>query len=133
MPSDGIPAATPVPSAAARWTPPVVWLALILVGTSWPQLSLGPDGLGLDKAAHFIAYAGLSALVLRATRTPLKASTVLGVMLGIAAVGALDEWHQELIPRRSMSFADWIADATGALVGASLVRFVPFLRPRHAS
>jgi VanZ family protein len=54
-------------------------------------------------------------------------------MFGIAAVGALDEWHQDFIPRRSMSFADWIADSSGALVGILLVRFVPFLRPRHAT
>jgi VanZ family protein len=54
-------------------------------------------------------------------------------MLCIAAVGALDEWHQDFIPRRSMSFADWIADSSGAIVGALLVRFVPFLRPRHAT
>lgn len=133
MPPDGNPAAKPVPSAAVRWTPPVVWLALILIGTSWPGISLGPDGLGLDKAAHFVAYTGLSALVLRATRTPLRSSTVAGVVLGIAVVGALDEWHQDFIPNRSMSAADWVADTSGATLGALLVRFVPLLRPRHAS
>jgi hypothetical protein len=133
MPPDGIHAATLVPSAAVRWSPPVVWLALILVGTSWPGISVGPDDLGLDKVAHFVAYTGLSALVLRATRTPLRTATVVGVMLGIAAIGALDEWHQEFIPQRSMSLADWIADSSGAVLGALSVRFVPFLRPRHAS
>lgn len=132
MPPDGLPAASPVPSAAVRWTPPVVWLALILIGTSWPGISIGPEDLGFDKVAHFVAYAGLSALVLRATRTPLRWSTVVGVMVGIAAIGALDEWHQELIPRRSMSLADWFADSAGAVVGASLVRLVPSLQPRHA-
>jgi uncharacterized protein YfiM (DUF2279 family) len=132
MPPDGLNAASPVPPAAVRWIPPVVWLALILIGTSWPDISIGPDDLGFDKVAHCGAYAGLSALVLRATRTPLRTSTFLGVVLSIAAIGAIDEWHQSFIPNRSMSLADWFADTAGAIVGASLVRFVPFLMPRHA-
>ena len=53
-------------------------------------------------------------------------------MLAIAAFGAVDEWHQQFIPRRSMSLHDWFADSAGALLGTMMVRFVPFLQPRHA-
>ncbi len=129
MPTDSTPAAAS--SAAARWTPPFVWVVFILIATSWPGVSVGPDVLPLDKVFHFGAYAVLSALILRATRTPRDLGTVAIVIVLVSAFGAVDEWHQSFIPRRSMSFADWIADSTGALVGALAVRFIPFLTPRR--
>jgi VanZ family protein len=109
----------------------VLWVVVILVGTSWPKLSLGPDAAGLDKVAHFSAYAILAALSLRATRTPHRWRTVLTVFVCIAAIGAVDEWHQSFIPGRSMSLLDWCADAGGALLGTLAVRFLPFLTPRR--
>lgn len=131
MPSESIPAATPGNSVAARWAPPVVWVAVILVGTSWPGVSLGPDGLPLDKVAHFTAYAVLAALMLRATSTPRSWVSFALVLAAVAAFGAVDEWHQSFIPRRSMSFADWVADVSGALVGLMAVRYIPVLSSRR--
>ena len=131
MPSESTPAARPLGSAAARWTPPALWVALILVGTSWPGINVGPEDLGLDKVFHFTAYAILSGLVLRATRTPFFWGTFLMVVLAISLFGAVDEWHQAFIPRRSMSFFDWVADTAGALAGALAARFIPFLAPRR--
>lgn len=131
MPSDSSAAATAERSAAARWLPPAIWVAVILVATSWPDISVGPDDLGLDKVAHFGGYTILSALVLRATRTPFSWRTFFAVVGAISLFGAVDEWHQSFIPRRSMSFADWIADSAGATVGALAVRLLPFLSPRR--
>lgn len=131
MPSESIPAATPRNSVAARWAPPIIWVAVILVGTSWPGVSLGPDGLPLDKVAHFTAYAVLAALMLRATAAPRSWAAFAVVLFAVAAFGAVDEWHQSFIPRRSMSFADWVADVSGALVGLLAVRYVPFLSSRR--
>lgn len=129
MPDASRPAAAP--SAAVRWTPPILWLAIILVGTSWPSINVGASDLPLDKIAHFTAYTILAALSLRATLTPRDFSTVLLVVLSVALLGAVDEWHQSFIPGRSMEFLDWIADSVGALSGALIVRFVPFLTPRR--
>ena len=131
MPSESIPAATPGNAVAARWAPAILWVAVILVGTSWPGVSLGPDGLPLDKVAHFTAYAVLAALLLRAVATPLHWQSFVLVLLAVAAFGAVDEWHQSFIPRRSMSFADWVADVSGAVVGLLAVRFLPLLSPRR--
>ncbi|MBI3568990.1 MAG: VanZ family protein [Gemmatimonadetes bacterium] len=39
------------------------------------------------------------------------------VVAAISCFGALDEWHQQFIPGRSMELGDWIADTTGALLG----------------
>jgi VanZ family protein len=129
MPDASLPAATS--SVAARWTPPALWVAVILVGTSWPRLSLGPDAAGLDKIAHFSAYAILAALSLRATREPQAWRSFVAVIVSIAALGAVDEWHQSFIPGRSMSFLDWCADASGGVVGTLAIRFLPFLSPRR--
>lgn len=130
MPDASRPAATP--SAAARWTPPIVWVAIILVGTSWPRINLGSPDLALDKVAHFTAYAILAALSLRATLTPRQLGTMVAVGLCVSLLGAVDEWHQSFIPGRSMSFLDWCADSLGALSGVLIVRFIPFLMPRPA-
>jgi VanZ family protein len=131
MTSDSSPAATPEKSNAARWTPPVVWVVIILIGTSWPGLSLGPPGFSIDKLAHFGAYAVLAALILRATRTPHEWRTAIIVVLAVSLFGAVDEWHQSFIPRRTMSFADWVADTVGAIAGVLAVRFLPFLTPKR--
>lgn len=127
MASESTPAAAP--SAAARWTPPAVWVAVILIGTSWPGVSLGPDDLALDKVAHFAAYAVLAALLLRASRAFHLWRTALVVVLAVSAFGAIDEWHQSFIPRRSMSFADWLADTAGAIVGVLVMRAILLSRP----
>jgi uncharacterized protein YfiM (DUF2279 family) len=131
MTSDSSSAATHEKSAAARWTPPVIWVVIILIGTSWPGVSLGPDGLALDKVAHFGAYAVLAALILRATRTPHLWRTAVLVVVVVSIFGAVDEWHQSFIPRRSMSFADWVADTLGAIAGVLAVRTIPFLTPKR--
>jgi VanZ family protein len=129
MPDASTPVATR--SVAARWTLPVLWLAFILVGTSWPNLQVGVPVFGFDKIAHFIAYAVLAALSLRATLTLRRIGTLLAVVVAVSLLGAVDEWHQSFIPGRSMSFLDWCADTLGALAGALAVRYIPFLTPRR--
>jgi VanZ family protein len=122
----------PTHSRTLRWTPPVLWVSLILVGTSWPAISVGPDTpAGLDKVVHFTMYAVLGALVLRATRSYRRARTQVLVLLVLSAFGAIDEYHQEFIPRRSASVLDWVADSLGALTGVLAVRFIPQLAPRR--
>lgn len=117
-------------SRAPRWTAPIIWVLVILVGTSWPNISVGPDDLiGLDKVVHFTMYAVLGALVLRSTRTPGSRSTFMIVLCAVIVFSALDEWHQGFIPSRSASLYDWIADILGALTGMFAVRSTSSLAP----
>ncbi len=96
------------------------WAAAILVMTSWPSPGGIPDVTGLDKVAHFSVYAILGTLVARAL-LPTRALPVLTIaFIGIATFGALDELHQNWIPGRDASVADWIADISGALVGLAV-------------
>lgn len=102
-----------------RWAPPVLWAALVLAVNSIPGSNLPGAVTRVDKLLHFAAYATLGALTARAlsaTHRP-PVALVLGAALA-AAFGALDEWHQLLVPGRYPELFDWCADAAGALFGA---------------
>ena len=68
-------------------------------------------------------YGGLGLLLARAMHNPPRTTrfrVILAAFLMVAALGALDEWHQQYIQGRSTEFADWMADSGGGLVGALL-------------
>jgi hypothetical protein len=116
---------------ADRWLPPILWAALILVGTSWPSISVGPDDtVGLDKVMHFVAYGMLGLLVRRALVAPSSLGVGVLIVLALSAFGAADEWHQAFILGRSASVFDWIADTLGAATGVLAARRL--LPPRPA-
>ena len=79
-----------------------------------------PAPEGTDKAVHFVLYAVLAYLALRAARIAKpSARLALAVGLSVAAWGALDEWHQRFIDERSPDLADFLADSSGALAGVA--------------
>lgn len=118
-------------SAASKWTPPIVWTAIILIGTSWPSISVGPDVIiGFDKVVHFGMYGVLAVLVMRALGTASSLRAAVLVVLALSAFGAADEWHQGFINGRSASLYDWIADSLGACCGVLASRLS---RPAAAS
>jgi VanZ family protein len=95
------------------------WIALF-VATHVPMpgsMHHVPHG---DKLAHFAAYAGLAflfAFALQGKNVSLVGyACVLGV---VAAYGLVDEGIQWLIPSRSASIKDWIADVAGGVAGIS--------------
>jgi VanZ family protein len=77
-----------------------------------------------DKICHAIAYAGLTLGLIYALALTLPTRTVSRVlfMAAILAVcyGVINEFHQLFRPGRSMSFADMVANAIGAAVGACI-------------
>jgi len=113
-------------SRLRAWWPVALWVAVIAAGSSIPRLR-PPLAyvVGIDKAAHFSEYAVLGFVLFRACALDPRlgrrsARSVLAlVLLAALAFGALDEVHQLWIPGRMASAFDWIADAFGAIVGAS--------------
>ena len=105
-----------------RWWPPVIWLGAILTATSLPGSFLPAAHIPFaDKAVHFVMYGGLGLLLARAMHNPPRTTrlrVILAAFLMVAAIGALDEWHQRYIQGRSTEFADWMADSAGGLIGA---------------
>lgn len=104
-----------------QWVPPILWAAFILVLTSIPGADLPRVGFhSSDKLVHATMYgifAWLATRSLLRTGRPVRYAILL-VVLGIALFGALDEWHQQFIPGRSMDSFDWMADISGAVIGA---------------
>jgi VanZ family protein len=95
----------------------VAWASLLLLATSWPNPSV-PDVRGGDKAVHATLYGVLAFLAHRAGRRDgLVAS--LALVGAVSAFGWADEWHQQFIPGRTRSVADWQADTTGAAAGVA--------------
>lgn len=83
-----------------------------------------------DKVLHGVEYAVLGALCYRAFRWGSggqAASYALPLAIVAASLyGITDEVHQLFVPFRESSWQDWVADTTGAVIGALSGRF---LRP----
>lgn len=115
----------------------MLWAAFILLLTSIPGSDIPHVSLlsfrGSDKLVHATMYAIFALLathsLLRAGR-PLR-QVVLTVILGIALFAALDEWHQQFIPGRSMDLFDWLADIFGATMGILVAAMAPRVRERR--
>ena len=105
-----------------RWLPPILWAAFILILTSIPGSHIPVLPIrNFDKVVHLTIYGVLGWLTARAWMNGSRALAV--AMLAIAAIslfGAMDEWHQQFIPQRSMDILDWAADTTGATAGIVL-------------
>ncbi len=102
-----------------RWTPVIIWAGVILASTSLPGQAVPPGPPGIDKAGHFLVYALLGILAIRAALAgrgaPMR--TIAMTLAAVGAFAAVDEWHQGFIPGRFPDVADWIADVAGATVG----------------
>jgi VanZ family protein len=84
-----------------------IMLALVFIGAD----RLPPHW---DKAAHFVCFALITALLWRGTagRAPLA------VLASVIAFSLLDELHQLLTPQRKAELLDLVADASAALAVA---------------
>ncbi len=104
--------------SARRWTPPVLWAALILVLTSIPNPDVGGVGFpGADKLVHAALYLVLGWLAARAALADAPRPRMAWVVVAIALFAAVDELHQLVIAGRSPEVLDWIADMVGAALG----------------
>lgn len=119
-----------IQSPAAQWLrywfPVIAYITLIfyLSSLSHPEERLPNflfEQLG-DKLLHGIEYAVLAVLCYRAFRWAAGPQAgEYAVMLAVVSTslyGLTDEFHQAYVPLRESSFADWIADTTGAVIGA---------------
>jgi VanZ family protein len=112
------------------WAPAVVWAAVLFLFSSRPTLPTDLGG-GLDKVAHFGAYAVLGLLLAQGALTS-RLAWGWPVLLGLA-YAASDEIHQHFVPGRSPDVADWAADALGVAAGCLFLYRVRGGRPRSGS
>ncbi len=101
------------------WIVTALWGGLILALTSIPGSDVPTFELpAADKLGHAALYAVLGLLIMRAMRAQARRVWPAVVALaGVAVFGAVDEWHQRLVPGRSTELADWLADMVGGAIG----------------
>ncbi len=110
---------------------------LVLTGLPGSVLPHVKPIIGLDKVVHLLMYAGFVFACQWGYRKPFKENgsayrrKALWITLGIGvAYGLLTELMQEyLIPSRTGSVYDWIADLIGCILGAIIAYFL--LRDRN--
>ena len=110
--------------------PPVLWGLFIFLLTSIPNppQPATPPWWWSDKAAHVALYAVHGALIVRSLPSAVAPWTRIAIAVMLAsATGAVDEWHQRLIPGRAADIQDWYADVTGSIAG-SLFALASFRR-----
>jgi VanZ family protein len=103
------------------YAPAMVWAALLLFVGGRSDVPTVETPLPLDKAAHFLLYGFLGALVARGWQWSQRWPSIVWPLLLAGGVGAADELHQRSVAGRSSEIADWIADAAGILTGCGVV------------
>ncbi len=123
---------TPFVRRLALWGPVAAQMAIIFYLSSLddPQ-PLMPPGI-TDKSGHFLGYALLGALMLRALAGGrLRGGTWRTALLAVALsslYAVSDELHQVFVAGRSPDVMDWIADSSGALAAAAAGRLLAAAR-----
>ncbi len=99
-----------------RWGPPTAWMTLIFILSAQPSLPGPPDAFWdtlLKKTGHFVAYAVLARLYLRAMNV--RGNRRRWIAWGLAVLYAIsDEIHQSFVPGRHARLTDVLIDAAGA-------------------
>jgi VanZ family protein len=108
------------PGVTGRWLMVAGYVVVIFLLSAQPGLHVPGTFIFRDKIAHVLEYAGLGMLLWLAardtwpTQKPLNRAFL--VLLGVMALGAIDEKFQAGIPGRESSIYDWLADVSGALL-----------------
>lgn len=100
--------------------PIAAYMGLIFLLSSQAHLPV-PALPAIDKVAHFLEYAFLGVLVMRAAQG-YGAGKGRGVALSLAICtiyAASDELHQAYTPNRASELSDFLADSAGATLGVA--------------
>ncbi|TWT88174.1 VanZ like family protein [Pseudobythopirellula maris] len=111
----------------------VYWIAM-LVGTHLPAQAPKTNQLVSDKPIHFVAFFGLTLLLVawrRARRGTLGVGTIAAAVVVVLVYGAFDELTQPLFGR-VCDLADWLSD-TGGAGAAALLAWALTRRDRRKS
>ena len=101
----------------------ILFTATTLPGNQLPDLHLS------DKIEHFSAFFILAVLLNLALIFQRKSFVLFKYAALVTIVitlfyGAIDELHQIFIPGRSADIRDWLADATGVILGVFILNLI---------
>lgn len=112
------------------WLPPIFWMAIIFFLSSRPTIKTTEiywQDFIVKKTAHFIEYAILSFLYIRAflaSEVSRKKSFLLAFLISLV-YAISDEYHQSFIPGREPRVRDVIIDSMGAIFAIYIVYSKP--------
>ncbi|HNV93421.1 MAG TPA: VanZ family protein [Candidatus Cloacimonas sp.] len=99
--------------------PTLFWLIIIWILSSIPSQDLPSVNIvGFDKLQHLGVYAVLGCLIgywLRFKNWDIK--KIVLIYLGLIVLAGIDEYHQRYIPGRDVSIYDFLANASGLIIG----------------
>lgn len=98
------------------YAPALVWAGVVAFIGGQNEIPGPRIDLPIDKLAHFSFYAVLGGLAARGWQRSGRRVGWWWPLLAVWLLGAWDESRQRELPGRSAEVADWVADATGALV-----------------
>lgn len=96
---------------------------MVVIASGRSQVA-APPIVNIDKIVHFSIFGLLATLVARSPGVHRFRYAILAVSL----FGITDEIRQSFTPGRSVEFADWIADTSGAALAVTLYAFWPWYR-----
>jgi len=110
------------------WFPIILYCLLIFIQSSYPSIKRATELPYFDKMLHFVAYALLGALFLRAFKTSriknnVRLVFILSVLLSFF-YGISDEIHQYFVPYRTADLMDVLADMFGSLMGVYIYQVI---------
>lgn len=100
------------------WGIVLAYMALIFYMSSLPVVDMPAPFAHFDKVVHFHVYFGLAFLLANAIPGIHQRKRFLAAFLIAAVYGISDEIHQYFVPPRECSVWDWLADISGAWIGA---------------
>jgi VanZ family protein len=106
------------------------WLifAVIVMGGAIPGARAEMGNVAPGVVLHAIAYATIAFLLLTGSHGSLPVRALKAV-LTVAAMGAVDESVQTLLPYRRGALMDWLVDVTAALTCAAVCCIL--MRPKR--
>ena len=118
---------SPVRNSSVWLSAFVCWALILWILSERPTPeTINLDLPGFDKVLHFTYFlvgALLFSIALHLRGSSSWRRNFLVVVITLATIGALDEWHQSWIPSRSGNdLGDWGADLLGALTGALICK-----------
>jgi VanZ family protein len=118
-----------------RWAPVAAQMAAIFLASNQQDVPDLPAGLS-GYTGHFLGYGLLGILAIRgfagAAWRGVDARAAVWAVLLCAVYAMTDEWHQSLVPNRSVDVLDWTADVAGAIAGVAVVLLMAQARRRAA-
>lgn len=109
------------------WGPAAIWAAVLFLLSEIRGVPMWVGFSSNDKLVHGVLYSVMGLLLGWGWHASGRRHNHLIVLLFGLIYAAVDEFHQIFVPYRIPSFADWVADLVGLVVGYSLAVIVGLL------